>query len=272
VVYDMIKISIVTICYNEAANIEATMQSVVNQTYRNIEYIVKDGGSTDGTVEKIKEFAKIHCPPPPQTSTFAFRWESGKDGGLYKGMNAGLAMCTGDYVLFCNAGDRLVANDVIEKMVAKAEAEGMPDLVYGDCANEVKGELMVRTAHGPGFMCFGMPASHEAMLYKLSLVRQLGLQYDPSHRIAADYKFTYQFVNAAKTFAYVPIPVVVFTEGGISTSNRIQGLLDASRVRKEVSGLSWFSRVMVIVVQCGALFVSTFAGPLYRAIRLKKAS
>jgi len=266
-----IKISIVTICYNEASNIIATMQSVVAQTYGNIEYIVKDGGSTDGTVEKIKEFAKNHCPPQPSTSTFAFRWESAKDGGLYKGMNAGLSMCTGDYVLFCNAGDQLAANDVIEKFAKAAEENGMPDMLYGDCIDVLDGQPLVRTAHGPGFMKMGMPASHEAIFYKLSLLRDLGLTYDPSYRIAADYKLTYQFVRAAKTFSYVPVPVVIFAEGGVSTANKWQGLMEASRARKEVSGLSLFSRLGIIGMQCCALLLSTYAKPLYRAIRLRKA-
>lgn len=265
----IVKVSIVTICYNEVANIEATMRSVVAQTYGNIEYIVKDGGSTDETVDIVRKF-ELGIRNEGRVD-FSFRWVSEKDGGLYKGMNAGLAMCTGDYVLFCNAGDRLAANDVIEKMVAKAESDGSPDLVYGDCMQEINGAMMVRTAHGPKFMRMGMPASHEAMLYKLSLVRRLGLQYDPSHRIAADYKFTYQFVNAAKSFSYVPIPVVVFNDGGVSSENRLAGLIDASRVRKEVSGLSFISRLTIVLMQCAAITISTCAGPLYRAVRLRRA-
>lgn len=185
----MLQVSIVTICYNEVGNIATTLASVAGQTYRNIEHVIKDGGSIDGTVDVVRQYAK------DRSNTIV---ESSRDGGLYKGMNIGLAKCTGDYVIFLNAGDRFASDNVIETLALRAEAEGLPDLVYGDCASEVNGELMVRAAHGPGFMKMGMPASHEAMLYKLSLIREHNLAYDASYRIAADYKFTYEFVNAAK--------------------------------------------------------------------------
>lgn len=152
----------------------------------------------------------------------------------------------------------------------RAEATEMPDLVYGDCEDEINGVLMVRKAHGPGFMKMGMPASHEAMLYKRSLINEHNLVYDTTYRIAADYKFTYEFVKVAKTFAYVPVPVVVFAEGGVSTANKWQGLIEANRARKEVSGLSLFARLSIILLQGGVLLFSTFLGSIYRSIRLRK--
>lgn len=257
----MVKVSIVTVCYNEVGNIATTIASVAGQTYPNIEHIIKDGGSTDGTVELLREYAK------DKSNTVV---ESSKDGGLYQGMNIGLSKCTGDYVIFLNAGDRFASDNVIENLVLRAGFEDLPDLVYGDCASEVKGELMVRTAHGPSFMKMGMPAAHEAMLYKLSLIRDHNLAYDASYRIAADYKFTYEFVTAAKTFAYAPVPVVVFSEGGVSTLHKWQGMMEASRVRMEVGDLSFCSRMGIIFMQSSVLIFSTFLGPVYRFLRLRK--
>ena len=257
------RVSIVTVAFNEVANIGATMSSVLEQSYPDIEYIVQDGGSTDGTVELIEKAggeSRRSAEGRP-----SFLWKSERDGGIYFGMNNGLARCTGDYVLFCNAGDRLAANDVIEKLVKKAEADGLPDLVYGDCVSEENGELLIHPAHGPGFIRFGMPASHEAMLYKLSLVKALGLRYDTSYRIAADYKFTCQFVSAAKSFAYVQTPVVVFSAGGVSTVNQWRGLMEASRVRKEV-GVPWVTRMTVVAMQCCALLLSRYARPIYKLV------
>ena len=255
------KVSVVTICYNEADNISKTLESVARQTYVNIEHVIKDGGSADGTVDIVRQYAKKHPNAVVEIS---------KDGGLYNAMNIGLSKCTGDYVIFLNAGDRFVTDDVIGNLVLRAEVEELPDLVYGDCASEVNGELMVRSAHGPSFMKIGMPASHEAMLYKRSLIKEHNLIYDTSYRIAADYKFTYQFVNAAKKFAYLPSPVVIFSEGGVSTSNKLQGMMEANRARKEVGGLPFLSRMTIILMQSGALFLSTFVGPLYRYFRLQK--
>lgn len=261
------KISVVTISYNEVANIKVTMDSVFGQTYPGIEYIVQDGGSTDGTVEVVKKAGGESGWTADGRSSFS--WMSERDGGIYFGMNKGLERCTGDYVIFCNAGDALAADDVIAKMVETAEKNKWPDLVYGDCASEENGKRLIRTAHGPGFMRFGMPASHEAMMYKLTLVRELGLKYDTSYRIAADYKFTYQFVTAAKTFAYAKIPVVVFSEGGVSTANKWKGLSEACRVRREVGRLSLAQRAYIRLAQSAALLLSTYARPLYRMIRLR---
>ena len=257
----MIKVSVVTVCYNEAANISATLEMVASQTYGNIEHIIKDGGSTDGTVDVIQQYACNH----PNAMV-----ESSRDSGLYYGMNIGLSRCTGDYVIFCNAGDRFASNDVIEKMVLRAETEKFPDLVYGDCASEINGRLMVRTAHGYRFMKIGMPAAHEAMLYKLSLLHGHDILYDTSYRIAADYKFTYEFVNSARSFAYIPYPIIVFAEGGVSTSHKWQGMMEANRVRREVGGLSLFARMSIILMQSSVLLFSTFVGPVYRSIRLRK--
>ena len=128
---------------------------------------------------------------------------------------------------------------------------------------------MVRKAHGPQFVRFGMPASHEAMMYKLSLVRELGLRYDTSYRIAADYKFTYEFLNAAKNFARVDIPVIKFSEGGISTANKWKGLSEACRVRREIGSLSLSHRLFIRLAQSAALILSTYAAPLYRWLRLR---
>lgn len=260
---EKIKVSVVTVCYNEVADIVATLQSVTEQTYGEIEHIVQDGGSVDGTVEIIRQYA---CGRAKVVM------DSAKDGGIYYGMNAGLSKCTGDYVIFCNGGDRFASEDVIEQMVAKASAEGLPDLVYGDCASEVNGQLMVRTAHGPGFINMGMPAAHESMMYKLSLVNELHLKYDTSYRIGADYKFTYQFVRCAKRFAYVSKPIIVFSEGGVSTAQKWRGMFECSRARKEAGGISLSKRAFIVMMQAAVLAFSGVLGPLYRFIRLKRVS
>ena len=263
-----VRVSIVTIAFNEAANIVRTLESVWAQTYSNLEYIVKDGGSNDGTVEKIKAFdARVKGEG---REGFALKWVSERDGGIYDAMNRGLALCTGDYVLFCNAGDALFSAEVIARLVEIAEHSNGPDLVYGDSATNINGQLMVRTARGPKFMRFGMPASHEAMMYKLSVVQRLGLQYDTSYQIAADYKFTYQFVNAAKSVAAVRLPIVIFSEGGVSTSNMWKGLKEACRARREVGELSFMQRTFVRIAQSAALILAIYAKPAYRFIRLKR--
>ena len=253
------KISIITVAFNEINGVENTIKSVLGQTYSDIEYIVIDGGSTDGTAEVIAKYAdKLSY------------WVSERDGGIYFGMNKGLGKCSGDYVMFCNAGDELAANDVVEKLVQAVHASSSPDLVFGDCIDILDGEHYVRKAHGPHFIPYGMPASHEALLYRLALVRELGLCFDTSYRIAADYKFTYRFVNAARRFQRIDVPIVIFAEGGVSTANKWRGLSESCRVRKEVSGLRLLRRFFIWLVQVAILMVAQYAAPLYRTLRLTK--
>ena len=99
------KISIVTVSYNTSDCIEKTIQSVINQTYPNVEYLIIDGGSTDGTQQIIERY----------DDRIAY-FVSEKDKGLYDGMNKGIAAATGDYLLFMNADDVFVNNEVVEKI------------------------------------------------------------------------------------------------------------------------------------------------------------
>ncbi|HEY1007401.1 MAG TPA: glycosyltransferase, partial [Sphingobacteriaceae bacterium] len=111
------KLSVITIVFNNARDIERTILSVLNQTYGNIEYIVIDGASTDGTLEVIKRYED------------RLILKSEKDKGIYDAMNKGLALATGDYVLFMNSGDEIYAADTVEKVFATAPSA---DVYYGE--------------------------------------------------------------------------------------------------------------------------------------------
>lgn len=124
--------SIITICYNAASDIERTLQSVVAQTYRNIEYIVIDGASTDKTLDIISKY-----------SAEVSQMVSEKDGGLYDAMNKGLSLATGEYVCFLNAGDSFFEEKTLEKIVQGLDGS-TPDLIYGDTALVDKNGLFLR--------------------------------------------------------------------------------------------------------------------------------
>src|SRR5438105_14705 len=116
------RISIITVVYNNVANIEVTILSILNQTYKNIEYIVIDGGSTDGTLDVIKKYK----------DKISF-WVSEKDNGIYDAMNKGIKVATGEWINFINSGDSYFDNDVLEKIM---EAEYFNatsiDVIYGN--------------------------------------------------------------------------------------------------------------------------------------------
>ena len=118
------KISIISITYNAAKWLERTILSILSQSYPNIEYILIDGASTDGTVDMIREYAP----------GIAF-WTTEPDHGLYDAMNKGLRHATGDYVWFINAGDTLPNADTVQRMVTKiSKCRVLPDVVYGETA------------------------------------------------------------------------------------------------------------------------------------------
>ena len=117
------KFSIITVTYNAGKVLEDTIQSVVFQTYRNVEYIIVDGGSTDQTIEIANKYrdriSQIISEP---------------DKGLYDAMNKGIRMATGDYLCFLNAGDELHENETLQKMVHTLNGNKLPDVIYGETA------------------------------------------------------------------------------------------------------------------------------------------
>ena len=113
------KISVVTVCYNSVDTIEETMLSVLNQTYSDVEYIIIDGGSTDGTVDIIKKYA----------DRIAY-WVSEPDNSIYDAMNKGIAVATGDYINFMNSGDSFASKDSISNVLTNIKED--IDIVFGD--------------------------------------------------------------------------------------------------------------------------------------------
>src|SRR6201996_5685005 len=111
------KLSIITVVFNNVRDIERTMLSVLNQTYTNVEYIVIDGASNDGTLDIIRKYRD------------RVKLVSEKDNGIYDAMNKGLSMATGDYVLFMNSGDEIYAKDTVTKVFKTAEDA---DIYYGE--------------------------------------------------------------------------------------------------------------------------------------------
>ena len=117
------KLSIVTINRNNAFGLERTLQSIVNQTYKEFEYIIVDGASTDDSVTVIKKYV---------SEIAHLKWVSEPDKGIYNAMNKGIRMATGDYIQILNSADCLAAPEVTERMLTKLEKAGNPSIFYGN--------------------------------------------------------------------------------------------------------------------------------------------
>ena len=210
------KVSIITVAFNSAATIAHCMQSVLDQSYSNIEYIVVDGLSKDNTLNIVREFEPLFAGK--------MRWISEKDNGIYDAMNKGLHMATGDVVGILNSDDFFTDNDVIEK-VAQAFTDDKIDAVYGDVhfVRETNLSRCVRyyssAGFRPGWLRFGIMPAHPSF-YARKEVFQKDVLYKTDYKIGGDFEM---MVRLFKRFdiktKYLPMVFVTMRMGGASTKN-----------------------------------------------------
>ncbi len=199
--------------YNAEENLAATLQSIEEQAYQNIEVVIVDGGSTDGTVALIRQFENRTA----DRAGLSLRWISEKDQGLYDAMNKAYRLSTGDIIAVCN--DRLCEPEAVSSLAAAVEAGGEgcvgahSDLVY------VEGERIIRRWHmGEGKLSQGWMPGHPTLFLKREIYEKYGL-YDTSYRCAADYEFMVRFLKDEKNrLAYVPRVLVAMFYGGTSNA------------------------------------------------------
>ncbi len=221
------KLSVVTIVYNNLGDIERTMLSVLSQTYANIEYIVVDGASTDGTLEIIKHYE-------PRISKLITE----QDEGIYDAMNKGLSVATGDYVLFMNSGDEFYAFDTVAKVFA-SEPDG--DIYYGETEmiNDAGQSLGQRRHKAPRQFSwrsfkYGMSVSHQAIYVR----RSLADPFDRKYRLSADIDWIIRAAKKAKKIVNVNQYVAKYLVGGISKAKHRQSLLERFDIMKRYYGLA----------------------------------
>ncbi|MBQ7878207.1 MAG: glycosyltransferase [Bacteroidaceae bacterium] len=208
-------ISIITATYNSAATVRDTFESVLTQTYNDIEYIVVDGLSKDNTLEIIKEYELKFGG--------RMRYISEKDKGLYDAMNKGIAMATGDVVGILNSDDFYTANDILEE-IANTMDKYKTDAVYGDihyvndnnlnkCVRYYSSRIFTR-----GLMRFGFMPAHPTFYCKREVYEKFGT-FNTRYRIAADFDNLLRliFINRITT-KYIKRDFVTMRTGGASTN------------------------------------------------------
>jgi glycosyltransferase involved in cell wall biosynthesis len=203
------KISIVTVVYNAKPFIERTIKSVISQSYLNIEYIIIDGGSDDGTLELAEHYQ----------SQIALI-QSGKDSGLYDAMNKGLKDATGDYILFLNAGDELFDKDTITKVFSSSPNA---DAYYGNTivVNNSGVVLGDRRLKPPAQLTwrslkYGMCVSHQSFIARRLLCDNYNLKY----AIAADIDWVINVLKQSENVVNTEMYISKYLEGGKSNKNK----------------------------------------------------
>ena len=217
------KFSIITVTYNAASVITPTLQSIAAQSYRNFEFLLIDGGSSDNTVEIVRnsgiEIAVL---------------VSERDKGLYDAMNKGIARATGDYLCFLNAGDSFHTPDVLEKMVASiADREQLPDILYGETSevNEERQFVRMRRLQAPEKLDWrsfrnGMLVCHQAFFAK----REIAPSYDLTYRLSADVDWCIRVMKVSKDIVNTHIIIVDYLQNGLSLQHHRASLIERFKI------------------------------------------
>lgn len=217
------KFSIITITYNAASVIEPTLASVAAQTYRNFEYLLIDGGSSDDTVAKAQalgiEFAHI---------------VSERDNGLYDAMNKGIKLAKGDYLCFLNAGDAFHSSDTLDKIVAAIpDGTSLPDILYGETAevDENRNFVRMRRLQAPEKLHWtsfkqGMLVCHQAFYARRDLVPM----YDLKYRLSADVDWCIKIMKRSENMVNVGFTVVDYLQNGLSLQNHRASLIERFKI------------------------------------------
>ncbi|MFJ3044304.1 glycosyltransferase family 2 protein [Herbaspirillum chlorophenolicum] len=203
------KVSVITVVFNGRDYVEPTLRSVLEQTYPDIEYIVVDGGSTDGTVDIIRQYEQGIS-----------RWSSERDKGIYDAMNKGLATATGRWVIFMNAGDAFYAPTTVEEIFGGAVHEA--DIVYGGVEIQYPGFSRIQQPGAPERLWQGMQFSHQSVF--VDVRRHQERPYNAANRIAADLQFFYESLHAGLRFKRLDQVVARVSTGGLSEVNRVKAI------------------------------------------------
>lgn len=223
------KFSIITVTYNAASVIEPTLRSVAAQSYKNYEYLLIDGASTDDTVAKAVatgvEFAHL---------------VSERDRGLYDAMNKGIKLAQGDYLCFLNAGDALYAPDTLERVVASIENfDTLPGVLYGETAlvDEERNFVRMRRLQAPETLTWesfkkGMLVCHQAFFAR----RDVAPLYDLEYRLSADVDWCIRVMKNSKLLVNTHAIIVNYLQDGLSLQNHRASLWERFHIMRKHYG------------------------------------
>ena len=215
------KITIITVCYNSGKTIKDTIESVLAQNYKNFEYIIIDGASTDGSVDLLKQYSDI----------IDYKI-SEKDNGIYNAMNKGIKYAHGEYCLFLNSGDMLYDNKTIENVIPLL---GASDFMTGDTVcvyNNGKKSIWKAPTQITTYLMAIYSLSHQATFIKASLLKRR--HYREDLKIVADWEqMFYEIVVNGCSYQCLNMKICEFEYGGISSSKPEQRERERRRILDE---------------------------------------
>jgi glycosyltransferase involved in cell wall biosynthesis len=226
------KISIITVVYNGEKHLEETIKSVINQTYKNIEYIIIDGGSTDGTIDIIKKYKdKINI------------CVSEKDKGIYDAMNKGIDLVSGDWINFMNVGDSFYNMSVIEDIFLNSNYVDI-DVLYGN--HKVVYPHRVRTVKAGNITNIwkGSQFCHQSAFVASNIHKEN--KFNLLNCIGADFELFYFLYKGKNNFKHVDIMVSNYSAEGLSDVKRIDSIVGRWNVIKKNEKTNFFYLYLII--------------------------
>ena len=215
-------ITVITVVFNGEKYLEKTIQSIINQDYDNVEYVIIDGGSTDSTIAIIKQYENQ-----------IDYWVSELDGGIYDAMNKGISLATGEYIAFMNADDWFENN--IIKLIVQKSLHLKPDYIFGDLyrISSINGNIEIHKGNIETYKKY-TPIGHQALFVKKEILRQI--PFNTKYRIMADYDMMIKLINLKLPYCYMDMPVANFRLGGISTVDNYKDI-ERFKIQYENFGL-----------------------------------
>lgn len=237
--------SIITITLNNLTGLKKTHKSITAQNSSNYEWIVIDGASSDESINYLKSADA--------------NWISEPDQGLYDAMNKGIALATGQYLIFMNAGDCFATINTLTIIQDQIKSQS-PDFIYGDAQELFNNTLIYKKSRSHHKITQGMFTHHQAMIYSRDLINNQ--KYDLNYLIAADYDLTLRLLAKAESTLYIAAPICLFESGGISEQNAIQGRKEQFIIRRNF-GISIFKNTALFIAQSILYQIRRFCPKLY---------
>ena len=214
-------ISIITVVFNGEKYLEETIQSVINQTYDNVEYIIIDGGSTDGTLDIIKKYEdQIDY------------WVSEKDKGIYDAMNKGIDLATGEWINFMNAGDGFYKDNTLSEIFVNNKYQNMK-ILYGDVETNYGNFKVIHKAGSLSNLYKSMQFSHQSIFFNSKYHKEN--KYNLSYKLSADYLNIISIYSEEKdSFLYLNTPISIVNTDGVSEINIFHSVLEHWKAVKQI--------------------------------------
>ena len=230
-------ITIITVTYNAAEFLEKTIQSVLQQTYTNFEYIIIDGGSTDSTIDIIKKYEnqiKYWCSEP--------------DKGIYDAMNKGISLSEGEIIGLINAGDTYLP-DALLSLAKKYSPSDKLSVYYGDIYRYyTDANIKVKINSSLEELKYSMSICHQAMFITKYTYLTHGL-YNPNYKYVADFAYALSLLQANAEFIYINSIVACYQTGGVTDEKMLESKIESIKVHFDLKTPFWLPAAMQYIKQ-----------------------